>query len=48
MVVGGGGWLRVNLVIALAELEPSLGQADQLKRTYCIDEAWAMYLNPLS
>ena len=26
----GGGWLRLNLVIALAEFWPSLGQAEQL------------------
>ena len=31
VVVGGGWWwwLRVNLVIALAQLQPSLGQAEQ-------------------
>ena len=28
--MGGGGWLRLNLVIALAEFWPSLGQAEQL------------------
>jgi hypothetical protein len=30
-VVGGCVVLKVNLVIALAELYPSLGQAEQLK-----------------